>query len=110
MLSAVVISGHFNGFNSKLKLYPSSFFCSLYGPLFAGITTIHQYHSRMSYIFFTNLNWIPAFFHQTYVLDPAVSKHIPTVSQTGWSLNAKLIAIIVEERAEVENCFRTADE
>ena len=99
---ASVMSGHLNGLQKKIKdKAPQAVFVHCLAHRLNLV--LQQSFTKISKcrIFFANINGIPAFFHhsakRTYILTSTSAKQIPTVTETRWSSNSKLLKVTVQD-------------
>ncbi|CAG9836973.1 unnamed protein product [Diabrotica balteata] len=59
--------------------------------------------------FFATITGIPSFFHslakQPYALASTSARRMPTITETRWSSNSKLISVIIEDWEKLKKVF-----
>lgn len=107
---ASVMSGHLNGLQKKIKdKAPQAVFVHCLAHRLNLV--LQQSFLRMSKcrIFFASLSGIPSFFHhsakRSFALNSTSARHIPSITETRWSSNSKLIKVIVTDWEKLKEVF-----
>lgn len=107
---ASVMSGHLNGLQMKFKeKAPQAVFVHCLAHRLNLV--LQQSFKKISKcrIFFANLGGIPSFFHhsakRSYALTLKSARRIPTVTETRWSSNSKLLDVIVQDWDKLKEVF-----
>lgn len=107
---ASVMSGQLNGLQKKFKdKAPQAIFVHCLAHRLNLV--LQQSFGKISScrIFFASVSGIPSFFHhsakRSYALSSTSSRRIPTVTETRWSSNSKLINVIIEDWNKLKEVF-----
>lgn len=107
---ASVMSGHLGGLQAKIKeKAPQAVFVHCLAHRLNLV--LQQSFKKISQcrIFFASLSGIPSFFHhsakRSYTLSSACARRIPTVTETRWSSNSKLVGVITEDWDKLKEVF-----
>ncbi|KAJ4430334.1 hypothetical protein ANN_22550 [Periplaneta americana] len=107
---ASVMAGHLNGLQNKVKdVAPQAIFVHCLAHRLNLVLKQSCKQIQKCRIFFSNISGIPSFFHhsakRTYLLDTTVGRRIPTVVDTRWSSNSRLLRVIVENWDNLKSVF-----
>ena len=99
---ASVMAGHLNGLQKKIKdKAPQALFVHCLAHRLNLVLQQSFTNISKCRIFFCSIGGIPQFFHKsakrTQALNLSSARRIPTIAQTRWSSNSKLLRVIVED-------------
>lgn len=107
---ASVMSGHLNGLQQKIKEHaPQAVFVHCLAHRLNLV--LQQSFKKISKcrIFFASITGIPSFFHssakRSYALASTSARRMPTITETRWSSNSKLISAIVQDWQKLKEVF-----
>lgn len=107
---ASVMAGHLNGLQKKVKdKAPQSVFVHCLAHRLNLVLQQSLECNSKCRIFFASISGIPSFFHhsskRTHVIDSLSARRIPTLAETRWCSNSKLLNVIVEDWENLKQAF-----
>lgn len=109
---ASVMSGQLNGLQKKFKeKAPQAVFVHCLAHRLNLV--LQQSFKKISKcrIFFSSLSGMPSFFHnsakRSYALAATSARRIPTITETRWSSNSKLLSMIIQDWGKLKEVFES---
>lgn len=107
---ASVMSGHLNGLQKRIKeKAPQAVFVHCLAHRLNLVMQQSLKKIAKCRIFFASLSGIPSFFHhsakRTYALASTSARRMPTIAETRWSSNSKLLNVIIQDWHKLKEVF-----
>lgn len=107
---ASVMAGHLNGLQKRIKeKAPQAVFVHCLAHRLNLVLQQSLKKISKCRIFFASINGIPSFFHhsskRSHALNLTSTRRIPTIAETRWSSNSKLINVIVQDWIKLREVF-----